>query len=142
MLNWLLGFFSKGVKAVTGPSEECRFIQALCEAHPEVNKCHYGFWIGYMHEFIVTFPEAKIELKYNDISGEWNMIIWDKSSNYIYYHDIISPAPWDAMSFVIDRFDVMKKLNLALERKRAEKKKSAEKIHNLKTKYLSKSNGN
>ena len=142
MLSWLFGFFNKVVETATKPSEECRFIQALCEAHPEVKKCYYNQWIGYMHEFIIAFPDARIELKYNDISGEWNMIIWNQSNDYIYYHDCISPAPWDAMSFVIERFGIMDRLNVSLEKKRLEKNKSAEKVNDIKSKYLSKTNGN
>lgn len=132
--TWLFG--SKEKKGVLEP-ESLRFVKNLCEKH-KLHSTTERWCIGYLYVFEFYFPDGiRIKVEYNKVRREWDMEIWSsQSSSFLFYHDCLSPKPWQTINYLIDRFGLAAKVDAALEKKRGQESKNAEVERQIKEKYL------
>jgi hypothetical protein len=140
LFGWLFGRSSNKGKSPKKPvePERLRFVKALCERNPEVNKSPGQWSLGYMYTFCMIFPDGiKIEVEYNIVRREWDMEIWSANAGtFLYYYDCLDRKPYETIDYLIDRFGLQAKLNRAIAEKKARESKKNDQVAKIKAKYL------
>lgn len=117
--------------------EQLRFVRGLCESHPNV-KPSMRLALGYIYKFTFMFPDVKMEVEYNVIRKEWDIELWSFATGFLYYYDCISPKPRSTIAYVVDRYDLRKKVEEAKQLQKAKDDGREQNAADLKSKYLSK----
>lgn len=135
MFGWLFG--RKKLPKPCEP-EQLRFVKALCERNPDVNKSPGRWALGYLYKFDIAFSDGiKIEVEYNTVRREWDVEIWSANAGtFLYYHDCLDRKPVETINYLIDRFDLRTKLDRAIEEKKDHEAKKNDQVAAIKAKYL------
>lgn len=145
MFSWLTKLFHSGVATAAAAAtatkkafepEELRFVKNLCDrTEPRISS---RWALAYLYEFELGFIDGiSIRLQYNTVRDGWDMEIWSqRSSSFLFYHDCLDPMPDAAIDYLVQRYNLEKTLDKALDVKRKQKAESKKLEQEVLNKYL------
>lgn len=97
--------------------ETYRFIKALTEK--ETPTVSTRFSLNYLHIFTLVFRDVKVEIEYNDIRREWSLEIWCYAAQqHLFWYTCTQASPVDAINLLVDKYQLMDKLDASLKQKK------------------------
>ncbi len=131
VFSWLRIWFTKP----NVESDDLKFVRAVSAEHaPSISAAWY---LGYLYEIALLYPVDGIVVKieYNTIRRKWEIEIFSNGKE-LYYRDVYDRQPYDAINFLIEKYGLQTRVDLAISNRKMLDKQREDELDKIKNKYV------